>query len=103
MRAKSSKQRCPALCIDKFFRLNLTLRFFGRDLGFNLVIGFGLGSGLYFQVRAGFGPELVGPFTTLRKTPKGTPQYHFLNSLAKVLFHFLVSVNIYLENKNQSF
>ena len=40
-------------------------RFFGHDLGFKLIFRFGPGSGLYFRVRAGFGLELVGPFTAL--------------------------------------
>ena len=48
-----------------FSYLTLHLGFFGRDLGFKLVFGFGPGLGLNFRVRAGFGPELVGPFTTL--------------------------------------
>ena len=34
-------------------------------MGSKLVFGFGPSSGLYFRVRPGFGPELVGPFTTL--------------------------------------
>ena len=42
--------------------------FFGHDLIFKLVFVFGMDSGLYFRVRAGFGPELVGPFTTLLYT-----------------------------------
>ena len=42
--------------------------FFGHDLGFRLVFGFGPGSSLYFRIRAGFGPGLVGPFTTLYGT-----------------------------------
>ena len=42
--------------------------FFGLDLGFKLLFGFGPGSGLYYPVRAGFRPELVGPFTTLKHT-----------------------------------
>ena len=42
----------------------LSFFFFGHDLGFKLVFGFGPGSGLYF----GFGRELFGPFTTLWKS-----------------------------------
>ena len=42
--------------------------FFGHDLGFKSVFGFGLGSGLNFLVWAGFEPELVGPFTTLSQS-----------------------------------
>ena len=38
------------------------------DRAFRVGFGFGPGSGLYFRVRAGFGPKLVGPFTTL---PRG--------------------------------
>ena len=55
--------------------------FFGHDLSFKLAFGFGSGSGLYFRVRAGFGPELVGPFTTLvwgRSTQR-----------SKILFFFI--------------
>ena len=44
----------------------LTFNFFGSVVGFKLIFGFGPGSGLYFRVRAGLGPELVGPFTTLQ-------------------------------------
>ena len=55
--------------IAKFFRPNLTFGLFRARFGlqnsFRVRAGFGLifsGSGL---VRAGFGPELIGPFTTL--------------------------------------
>ena len=38
-----------------------------HNLCFKLVFGFGLFLGLYFRVQARFGPELVGPFTTLKQ------------------------------------
>ena len=42
--------------------------FFGHDLGFKLVFGFGLGLGWVRAYIFGFGPELIGPFTTLIST-----------------------------------
>ena len=49
----------------KFFRPKLTFVFFGHGLGFILVFG--------------FGPELIGPFTTLSRTPnpKDLGSIHF--------------------------
>ena len=51
--------------LPMFSGLSYLSGFFGHDLGFKLVFGFAPGSGLYFWVWAGFGPEPVGPFTTL--------------------------------------
>ena len=51
--------------LRNFSDLTLLSDFLGHDLGFKLIFGFGTGSGLNFRVQAGFGPELVGPFTTL--------------------------------------
>ena len=38
---------------------------FRAHLQFSIIFGFRPGSGLHFRVRAGFGPDLVGPLTTL--------------------------------------
>ena len=48
-----------------FSDLSYLSGFCGNGLGFKLAFGYRQGSCLYFRVRAGFGPELVGPFTTL--------------------------------------
>ena len=49
-------------------------------MGFKLFLGFGPGSGLYFRVRAGFGPEVVGPFATLTPT---TDYFHVKTKISK--------------------
>ena len=63
-RAQKYNQNNLATLLN-FLDLTYLSFFFGHDLGLKLVFGFGLGLGLYFRVWAGFGSELVGPFTTL--------------------------------------
>ena len=60
---KNNKNKLAILL--NFSDLTSLSDFFGHDLGFKLIFGFEPGSGLYFRVRSGFGPEPVGPFTTL--------------------------------------
>ena len=47
--------------------LQLTFGLFRTCSQFQISFGLGPGSGLYFKVRTGLGPYLVGLFTTLKK------------------------------------
>ena len=82
---------------------------FGHDLGFKMIFGFKPGSGLYFRVRAGFGPELGGPFTTLTHVlqlglnfaaaPTQIPTQRILAAVEKSLTKFTVGEPNHVRSK----
>ena len=55
LRVQKNDQNNLAILLN-FLYLTQLSGFFGHDLDFKLVFGFGPGSGLQFRVRAGFGP-----------------------------------------------
>ena len=51
------------------------------------------GSGLYFRVRAGFGPELIGPFTTLKSFA-----YHHMMTFLEEFFNIPIPLSAGVES-----
>ena len=83
--------------LQNFSDLTLLSGFFGHDLDFKLYFEFGPGSCFNFRVRAGFGPKLVGPFTTLNAlTRGGFTTWHSAWNPALRWYDFFSDLHLYL-------